>query len=340
MDLAREHPDPLAAGRPPLAVDRQRIVQTAAFRRLQHKTQVFTAPESDHFRTRLTHTLEVAQHARTLAAALDLNTDLAEAVALAHDLGHPPFGHAGERALAECLRGHGGFEHNAHTLRIVEELEHPYPDFRGLNLTRIVRTCLARHTTPYDRPGPHPLQDGRPPPPESLVVDLADRLTCALHDLQDGLYAGLLDPAALADVALWRRAYAGPPADTPDAWRGHLRPAMDRIQLRTLDDLARGRRAGGAATVRLSAELERDLAELDAFLRDHLYRSPPLVRADAEARRILTAVFQRLVERPELLPERFERRIAAQGVYRVVTDYVAGMTDRFCLEEHARLSQL
>jgi dGTPase len=177
-----------------LVVDRQRVVHSAAFRRLQHKTQVFVAPDTDHFRTRLTHTLEVAHLARCMAERLGLVPDLAEVVALAHDLGHPPFGHAGERALRACLRDHGGFEHNQHTLRIVEELEHPYPEFRGLNLTHAVRECLAKHATPYDQPGEHPLRDGRPPPPEGLVVDLADRLTYALHDLQDGLYAGLVNP--------------------------------------------------------------------------------------------------------------------------------------------------
>jgi dGTPase len=245
LDLAREHADPLAEGQDPLTVDRQRVVHAAAFRRLQHKTQVFVAPESDHFRSRLTHTLEVAHLARGLADALHLDAALAEVVALAHDLGHPPFGHAGETALAACLADHGGFEHNQHTLRVVEWLEHPYPEFRGLNLTRAVRACLARHSTPYDRPGPHPLQDGRPAPPESAVVDLADRLTYALHDLQDGLYAGLVEPASLNALGLWQATYAGPALDAPDAWHGHLRPAVDRMQRRVLAPVARHFAAGG-----------------------------------------------------------------------------------------------
>ena len=337
LDLSREHPDPLADMLPPLVLDRQRIVHSAAFRRLQHKTQVFVAPESDHFRTRLTHTLEVAHQARCLASLLNLNAELAEVVALAHDLGHPPFGHAGEKALNECLREHGGFEHNRHTLRIVEELEHPYPEFYGLNLTHAARECLAKHDTPYDRPGSHPLQDGRPPPPESHVVDLADRLTYALHDLQDGLYAGLLDLPHLADVPLWRAAYTGPETGPPDASRRHLRAATDAIQARVFADLVHTARNSGAAVAQLSPDLERELQQLAALLYTHLYRSEQLVRADDHARRILAAVFDALIEHPAHLPDRFRRRVDEHGLHRVVTDYVAGMTDRFCLDVYMQL---
>ena len=337
-DHTRAHTDPLASTLPPLVLDRQRVVHSAAFRRLQQKTQVFVAPDSDHFRTRLTHTLEVAHQARCIAGVLHLDADLAEVVALAHDLGHPPFGHAGEKALDECLRDHGGFEHNRHTLRIVEELEHPYPEFHGLNLTRVVRECLAKHETQFDRPGTHPLQDGRPPPPESLVVDLADRLTYALHDLQDGLYADLLTVAALRDVEMWRWAYQGPDAATPEAWRGHLRPVVDRIQQRVLADVAQSARDAGVPLVELSPALDLQLEELDRFLLVHVYRSERLVHADEHARRILAAVFDEYVARPARLPARFQKRIAAQGVHRVVTDYVAGMTDRYCLEDYARLA--
>lgn len=337
-DVAREHPDPLADALPPLVLDRQRVVHSAAFRRLQHKTQVFVAPQSDHFRTRLTHSLEVAHQARCIATAANLNADLAEVVGLAHDLGHPPFGHAGEKALNECLHDHGGFEHNRHTLRIVEDLEHPYPDFYGLNLTHVVRECLAKHDTRYDRPGAHPLQDGRPPPPESVVVDLADRLTYALHDIQDGVYAGLLDADELRSVQLWRWAYTGPAAR--DDARGHLRPAIDRIQRRVLEDIAANRVRATAPEPRLSLELDTQLAQLDQFLLKHLYRSEHLTHADDHARRILAAVFDTYVARPDYLPPRFAKRVAEQGLYRVVTDYVAGMTDTFCLEEHARLCEL
>ncbi len=234
--FSREHEDPLAGFLPPLVLDRQRVVHSSAFRRLQYKTQVFLTAE-DHFRTRLTHTLEVAHLARILAAALGLDAELAEVVALAHDLGHPPFGHAGERALDELLRAQGGFEHNSHALRVVEYLEHPYPHFRGLNLTLVVRQCLAKHSTRFDRPGAHPLQDGRPPPPEGQVAALADRLAYALHDLQDGLYAGLIEPASLRDLSLWVEAYRGPASPDPHELRRHLRPTIDRMQRLVVADV-------------------------------------------------------------------------------------------------------
>jgi dGTPase len=373
--LARDHPDPHASGLPPLTVDRQRIIHSAAFRRLEYKTQVFVALEGDHYRTRLTHTLEVANVARILAATLGLNPDLAECAALAHDLGHPPFGHAGERALDECTHDHGGFEHNAHSLRIVEYLEHPYPEFRGLNLTRAVRECLAKHSTQFDRPGSHPLQDGRPPSLEGQVAALADRLAYGLHDLQDGLHAGLIDPSDLAGIELWRSAYSGPaPADS-SAWRGHLRPAMDRIQASlvadvvdqygahaadqfhapvadptqpnaahtpraeatdpTADGVADQPRTGGK--IELSASMDARLQELEAFLLKNLYRHNRLVRMDSKARRIIRAVFEAYVVEPALMPKRYAARVGESGVQRVATDYIAGMTDRFCLEEHAHL---
>ena len=337
LDLSREHQDPLADTLPPLVLDRQRIVHSAALRRLLRKTQVFVALEDDHFRTRMTHTLEVAHLARCLVEKLGLNADLAEVVALAHDLGHPPFGHAGEEALRDCMKDHGGFEHNQHTLRIVEELEHPYPHFRGLNLTRVVRSCLAKHHTRYDQPGKHPLQDGRPPPPEGFVVALADRVAYGLHDLQDGLYAGLFDPAGLNQIELWRTAYDGPPLNSPQAWRGHLRPTIDRILATLIADAVESTRGHGDVAVRLSAEAERRLVELDRFLFDNVYRSDRLVRADAEARRVVTAMFESYVSQPRLMPPRYSGRVAVQGAHRVVTDYLAGMTDRYCLQEHARL---
>ena len=195
-----------------------------------------------------------------------------------------------------------------------------------------VRECLAKHQTPYDQPGHHALQDGRPPPHEGLVVDLADRLAYALHDLQDGLYAGLLDPVGLREVELWPRAFAG----GPDTWRAHLRGTIDRIQSYFLTDLA-----GRAADVPcLSASGERELVQFERFLAERLYRNPALLAADSQAGCILTAVFDACVANPAVLPPRFADRIPALGTYRVVADYVAGMTDRFCLEQHARLCDL
>lgn len=415
LDFSREHADPLADALPPLVLDRQRVIHAAAFRRLQYKTQVFVSSmaDEDHYRTRLTHTLEVAQLARCIADALGLCADLAEVVALAHDLGHPPFGHAGERALEACLKDHGGFEHNTHALRVVEYLEHPYPAFRGLNLTRITRECLAKHTTQFDRPDHHPLRDVRPAPLEGQIADLADRLAYTLHDLQDGLYAGLIETAELEQLALWKAAYTGPPLASGGAWRGHLRPAIDRMQQTLLADVvaetgramreqgvpdltetgqtpraaeadrlpretetgqtlrgmetnstlrgteagsmprgaqadlddraarvaavsAAARRAGGPLA-RFSPDTEAKFAALETLLLHRVYKNNRLVRMDSKARRILTAVFEAYVAEPALMPRRYAQRVAEQGIWRVAADYVAGMTDRFCLSEHARL---
>jgi len=346
-DFRREHADALAEGVAPLVLDRQRIIHSAAFRRLEYKTQVFLAVEADNFRTRLTHTLEVADLARLLAGLLGHSADLAEAVALAHDLGHAPFGHAGERALDECMAGHGGFEHNAHSLRVVEYLEHPYPEFRGLNLTRGVRECLAKHSTQFDRPGSHPLQDGSPPPAEGAIAALADRLGYGLHDLQDGIYAGLLPMGDLGQVELWRDA-AGTRLGDSSRVLSILRPTIDRIQRALVDDVLRetaqrrsrrGEESDSAASacISLSEGMDARLREMEAFLFEQLYRHNLLVRMDTKARRIIHAVFAEYVREPALMPARFARRIPEIGLHRVVADYVAGMTDRFCLAEHSRL---
>lgn len=338
MDLRRVHVDPHAAGAPPLVIDRQRIVHASAFRRLQYKTQVFVALEGDHFRTRLTHTLEVAHLARLLADALSVTPELTEVVALGHDLGHPPFGHAGEAALNECLAEHGGFEHNAHALRVVEYLEHPYPEFRGLNLTHVVRSCIAKHSTRYDRPGPHPLQDGAPAPLEGQVAALADWLTYILHDLQDGLVAGLIEVEQLEPVELWRACFDGPHGN----WRGWVRPAIDRMQREVLQDAAaetnRRLAAGGAQpAVALSSAMQPRVEALEAVVVARVYRDPRVQRMDSKARRIVRALYDAYVAEPQLLPRRYAARVAEQGAARVAADYIAGMTDRFCLNEHARL---
>jgi dGTPase len=343
-DFSRAHSDPhadafvaaldgAAARRAALVLDRQRIVQSAAFRRLQHKTQVFLSLASDHFRTRMTHTLEVAHLARWMADALGLDAALAEVVALAHDLGHPPFGHAGEVALDHCLRAAGGFEHNRHALRVVEQLEHPYPEFRGLNLTRIVRECLAKHSTRYDRPGGHELQDGRPPPPEGAIAALADRMAYALHDTLDALYAGLLTPDELDVVPLWAEAWRES-AKADGHWLGRVRPAIDRMQSALMADLrrtARGAEPESGGGPGLSAAGERQLAALGDLLHVRVYRHPELVRMDRKARRIVRRLFDAYVAAPERMPERFAARVAEQGAARVAADYIAGMTDRYCL---------
>ncbi|TWT40996.1 Deoxyguanosinetriphosphate triphosphohydrolase [Phycisphaerae bacterium RAS1] len=342
LELLREYPDPQHAALPPLVLDRQRVIHCASFRRLEYKTQVFLALEGDHYRTRLTHTLEVAHLARCLAAALNLDADLAEVVSLAHDLGHAPFGHAGERALNDCMKSHGGFEHNSHSLRVVEFIEHPYPAFRGLNLTRAVRECLAKHTTRYDQPGPHALQDGRPPPLEGEIADLADQLAYGLHDLQDGLYAGLFDPAALAAVELWEDHFDGAGDASADV-RANLRPTIERIQHALLQDAIENSHRliaapqPGARRIALSPGMQARLEALQEFLYANVYRNPRLVRMDSKARRVVTALFDAYVGEPRLLPIRYLKRVEKLGVQRVAADYIAGMTDRFALAEHEEL---
>ncbi len=337
MNLSRVHPDPYARDEPPLEVDRRRIIHSSAFRRLQYKTQVFVARAGDHFRSRLTHTLEVAQLAGRIARRLGLSAELAEIVALAHDLGHPPFGHAGERALDACLRqatgGRERFEHNLHSLRVVEYLEHPYPEFRGLNLTQAVRDCLRTHTTRYDRP-----ESSDPPPPEGLAVACADQLAYCLHDLQDALYAGLIEPRDLAELELWQRAYRGP--DDPDAatCRRHLRPTVEAMLALLLDALhLPDAPAADASPVLLTEAARGWIEQLSGLLERRVYRDSSVVRMDSKARRIVTAVFEAYVAEPDLMPRRFAERVAEQGAARVAVDYIAGMTDRFCAAEHARL---
>ncbi len=341
------------AGADPFAIDRRRIVHSAAFRRLQYKTQVFVTHEHDHFRTRLTHTLEVAELARRLAQTLGLNATLAEAVALAHDLGHPPFGHAGEQALAARMAGHGGFEHNVQSLRIVEYLEHPYPPFRGLNLTYEVREGLAKHETQFDRPGWHELADGARGPLEGQIASLADRIACDCHDLEDAIGAKLIEREALDSLVIWREA-----AESVRQRYGRQplpavrRPVLDAIEDALLADIAEEttRRIVGAKIetvddVRacdgelagLSPGMEERLAALEGFLAEHLYRHHRLIRMDDKAARFIRRLFDAYLETPGLLEPRFARRIAEQGLHRVVCDYIAGMTDRFCQDEYKRL---
>jgi len=330
MSFSREHQDPYLDDQHPLAIDRQRVIHSAAFRRLQYKTQVFVARREDHFRTRLTHTLEVASMARRIAGRLELDPELAEVVALAHDLGHPPFGHAGERALDECMRARGGrFEHNQHTLRVVTELEHPYPDFRGLNLTAAVLRGLRTHQTKYDRPD---VEDADAGSPEGRAADLADEFAYVSHDLQDGVFAGLLEPVRLSETALWRDCYAG--AATRDDVLRNLRPTIERIQATLIADVAN---ASSPERIRLSEKGRARLDELDALLFEGVYRHEQVVSMDEQAERIVREVFQAYVRRPSLMPGRFAERVDREGATGVSTDYVAGMTDRFCRDEHARL---
>jgi len=347
----RLHPEPSRPEADPFAVDRRRILRCAAFRRLQHKTQVFVAHEHDHFRTRLTHTLEVVELAGRLSEALGVNATLAETIALAHDLGHPPFGHAGEEALRDRMSRHGGFEHNAQALRTVEYLEHPYPPFRGLNLTSEVREGLAKHHTKFDRPAGHELADGLASPLEGQIACIADRIAYDSHDLEDAIGSELVNADDLRSVRLWRQA-----AGSWDASGRTLfairRPVLDALEDAMVRDVIEQTRhnirqaaVGSVEQVRrcrtdlvaFSPVMLEQVEELEAFLLERLYRHHRLVRMDDRARRIIERLFEAYLDDPAAIPPRFSRRIPEQGIHRVVCDYIAGMTDRFCEAEYARM---
>lgn len=379
----REHDDAL---RGPFALDAHRIIESTAFRRLEHKTQVFGPALHDHFRTRLTHTLEAAELAQCLADALGANAPLARAIILAHDLGHPPFGHAGEAALDAILADQGGFNHNLHSLRVVEYLEHPFPRFRGLNLTHETRAGLRSHHTRYDVPDGSPGQRtgasnrtadepqqstaGPPecvgadadvdahrakplsPSAEAQIANLADRIAYNCHDLEDAIGAELADFSTLADLPLWGEALERAQREYGSSSHifGVRRPVIDGIinallkdavavSKRNLESMhsAKDVRMCPTAVVTLSAQLEMQLAGLERFLLDHVYRHASIADADARGQDVITALFDAYRKNPSELPPNFQARITDQGETRVIVDYIAGMTDRFCEAQHARL---
>jgi len=348
----RVHPEPAHSHRTDFQRDRDRIVHSRAFRRLEYKTQVFVYHEGDHHRNRLTHTLEGSQIARTLARALRLNEDLAEAVALAHDLGHTPFGHAGERALHELMRNDGGFDHNRQSLRIVDLLEDRYPDFRGLNLTDETREGILKHGCHWEHPVRVP-ELAAHPSLEAQVADAADEVAYLNHDLDDGLRSGLLALEQLSEVALWRDAYARAESRLGGA-SGRVLQAQT---IRTLiDQLVRdlieataarieGTGVGSVADVRASEirlvgyspALEMPKRELKRFLYDNLYFHPRVLAMSDRGAAILADLFKVLRNDPAILPRHVQARFEADGEARATADYVAGMTDRFAIGEHDRL---
>jgi dGTPase len=348
----RLQPEPEHPYRTAFQRDRDRVVHATAFRRLQYKTQVFVYHEGDHFRNRLTHTLEASQIGRTAARALGANEDLVEAIVLAHDLGHTPFGHSGERALHALVSAHGGFEHNRQSLRIVDLLETRGPGRRGLNLCEETRAGVLKHGAEYPRyPHPVPLPVlGAQPGVEAQVADVADEIAYHNHDIDDGLRSGLLEPDALLDVPLFREAWerAGPDGDE----RGHRRRAIVRLIDRLTTDLVtsswqRLRDARIAAPEEVRARAERCVAfspevaagtrELARFLREQLYRHPQVLRMAAKAERILRDLWDVYTGDPRLLPADFAARATDEPRERAIADYLAGMTDRFAMDEHRKL---
>jgi len=347
----RLSPEPEHAYRTAFQRDRDRIVHSRAFRRLEYKTQVFVYHEGDHHRNRLTHTLEASQIARTLARILRLNEELAEAIVLAHDLGHTPFGHAGERVLSDLMKSWGDFDHNRQSLRIVDLLEERYPGFRGLNLTYETREGILKHGCDWDHPVPVPVATAQPSL-EAQVADHADEIAYTNHDLDDGLRAGLITLEQLEEIPLWR--------DTRHRVReahGDVRERILRAQTiialinQLVTDLAResGRRLERAAptdVVAVRALPERiigfsgaqraRLAELKQFLSEHFYHHPTVLEMSAPAERVIGDLFHHYREQRGQLPVHVRDRFEIDGVERAIADYVAGMTDRFALQEHAR----
>jgi dGTPase len=332
--------------------DRDRIVHCSAFRRLDFKTQVFVPHEHDHFRTRMTHTLEVAQIGRTIGRALRLNEDLIEAVALAHDLGHPPFGHGGEAVLNELMADHGRFEHNHQTLRVVDYLEHPYPPFRGLNLTQAVRECLAKHRTRYDSPVCPEFDPALAPPLEGQLVDLADEIAYTSADVEDALAAECITREQLEGMSLWRDAWQTAQREYPSAEAIHKRiRACKAILAAMADDViaTTGRRMESAdlknfqavrqagRVVEFSPPMAEAVRQLQDFLMKNVYLRGENALHDQEAAKIIRDLFAAYVADPRLLPPRYQRLIEADGLHRVACDYIAGMTDRFCRQEHQKI---
>ena len=352
----RQHPETEDPYRTVYRRDRDRIIHTTAFRRLEYKTQVFVNHEGDHYRTRLTHTLEVAQIAVSIARILRLNEDLVEAIALAHDIGHPPFGHAGEDALRELMQGHGGFDHNIQGLRIVDVLEERYPDFPGLNLSWEVRESINKHRTPYDHPDMQvALDPARAPLLESQVADIADEIAYDNHDLDDGLRSGVLKEEDLADIALWRQAREAVEAHQGSAPSPEIRKyqiirtlinrqvtdliaatakRLKQLRVESVEDV----RACQERLIGFSAEMIQLRLPLKTLLWKQFYHHYRVVRMADKAKRFITELFRHYLHKPEQLPNTTRSRIArGEDPYRVVCDYLAGMTDRYCLEEYKKL---
>lgn len=349
----RAHSEPPHPHRTEYERDRARIIHSRAFRRLEYKTQVFLNGTGDHLRTRLTHTIEVASISRTIARALGLNEDLAETIALAHDLGHAPFGHSGEEVLDELMREHGGFEHNSQSLRIVEVIEHKYPRFAGLNLSWEVREGLRKHEKFYDPPTSRTDEKRPSPSLEAQIANLADEITYYSHDLDDGLDFNLITPKQLAELEVWQHSFDEVRRHFPRL-RGKelnnyvIRCIIDRQVQDVIATSARFIAAAGVTSVdgvrrqkkpliRYSLPLLKANRTLRKFLYKNLYYHPQVAGANGHACALLKFVFRAYLQNSSLLGELTSKRVRRDGLHRTVCDYLSGMTDRYLMEEHARL---
>jgi dGTPase len=353
----RRHPEPPHPYRNDFQRDRDRVIHSRAFRRLEAKTQVFTRRYSDHFRNRLTHTLEVAQIARTVAAQLGLNVDLVEALALVHDIGHPPFGHAGEKVLDSAMRQHGlSFDHNLHALRIVEDFEHRYAAFRGLNLTFEVREGIIKHSRDYDAAEYPELSEyllDRRPPLEAQLIDIADEIAYASADLDDGYESHLLD---LEQIREGLPVFAGflreaeeryPEAAEKLQFNEALRRMLDRWAGDLIENTRKQIKAAGLASLvdvrshktrlaALSPEIEQERRQTKQFLYRNLYFSPALEPEKDDAERIIAELFDLWMKHPEKLPSSYQQKAGQEPLARIICDYIAGMTDNYIYEQYEK----
>jgi dGTPase len=348
----REYPDTIPVYRTAFQRDRDRIVHTTAFRRLEYKTQVFINSEGDYYRTRLTHTLEVAQIGRSIARALGANEDLEEAICLAHDLGHSPFGHSGERILNQLMEGHGGFDHNKQSLRIVTLLEKRFLNFPGLNLTWETREGIVKHETEYDISDADEYDPDLRGHLEAQIANAADELAYSAHDLDDGLRSGLITPAMLEDLSLWKSLIKS------IGWKGGILNELDRKRIirhmigEEIEDLIKSTdkviQDSGVKSVHelqslsynvicFSDQMEEYNRELKDFLFENLYQSHRVIRMQVKAEKIISDLFLAYQKNPLMLPEHIQAGINGKGLERSICDYIAGMTDRFAIDEHGKV---
>jgi len=352
QSLGRIHPEDEPAYRTCFQRDRDRILHTTAFRRLEHKTQVFITSEKDYYRTRLTHTLEVAQIGRTMARALGANEDLVEAICLAHDLGHSPFGHSGETTLSELMKENDGFDHNKQSLRIVDELEDRFPDFHGLNLTWEVREGIVKHESEYDLADAGKFNPEIRGHIEAQITNLADELAYTAHDLDDGLHSGIISLNDLVGIEIWQQLIQDldiPCFELEERLRHRIIRRLiglevtdiinnsdrliNEINLQSVEDLQRL----PYNVVSFTDKLSEQNRQLKDFLYSKMYRHYRVVRMAAKAQKILTELFAAYLQEPAILPEHIRENFGRFGEARTICDYVAGMTDRFAVEEYKRL---
>jgi dGTPase len=349
----REYEEPEHPFRTRFQRDRDRVIHSKAFRRLEYKTQVFVNHEGDHHRTRLTHSMEVAQIGRSIARMLGLNEDLAEAICLAHDLGHPPFGHSGQDVMNELMKDHGGFEHNRQSLRIVTVLEERYPKFPGLNLTFEVMEGISKHFTDYDLPEGRGFHREGKPSLEAQIANLSDEIAYNNHDLDDGLRSGMITLEQLREVVIWQALYDKVEQDLSGASKKirvhetirrlinylvtdliqQTEKNLEEHNIQSVEDV----RKAGKSLVTFSKETKQTSAELKKFLFKNLYRHHRVERMADKAGRILTDLFQAYLNNPKILPPEVFSRSQGDDSHRAICDYVAGMTDRFALDEHQKL---